>query len=136
MKHRTYSELSRLTTFEERFDYLCLGGVVGDDTFGFDRWLNQEFYSSREWRYVRREVILRDNGCDLGVPGHEIFADLLVHHINPMTVRDVERGEGWILDPEFLITTNRRTHNAIHYGTDNLLPKPYVPRSPGDTTLW
>lgn len=135
MKTRTYSELSRLSTFDERFDYLRLGGLVGADTFGFDRWLNQEFYRSRQWRNAREEVILRDNGCDLGIPGHEIHSELLVHHINPMTVRDIENFERWIIDPEYLITTCRRTHNAIHYGADNP-SRPFVERRPGDTKLW
>lgn len=136
MKTRTYTELSRLETFEERFRYLCVGGVVGEDTFGFDRWLNQEFYTSREWRLARREVILRDHGCDLGIRGLEIVYGLLVHHINPMSVRDVERGESWILDPEFLITTSRTTHNAIHFGTEPPLPRRFVERKAGDTKLW
>lgn len=136
MRSRCYSELRCIDTFEERFEYLSLRGVVGEQTFGFDRWLNQEFYTSREWRLARREVILRDHGCDLGVRGHEIPFGLLVHHMNPLTVRDIEAGEDWIIDPEFLITTNRRTHNAIHYGNADLLPKPVVERRAGDTKLW
>jgi hypothetical protein len=125
-----------LTTLEERFDYLSLQGVVGYKTFGFDRWINQQFYQSREWRRVRDVVIIRDNGCDLGVPGYEIAAGLLVHHINPMTPEDIESGETWILDPEFLITTTQNTHNAIHYGDRSLLPQPPVLRERGDTSLW
>jgi hypothetical protein len=136
MKTRTYTELCRLHTFFERFEYLALRGAVGATTFGFDRWLNQEFYSSHEWQVARRETILRDNGCDLGVEGYEIHTDLLVHHMNPMTVRDIENGESWIIDPEFLITTRHRTHNAIHYGDASLLPRPHVERRPGDTALW
>lgn len=133
---RTYSELVTYDTFEDRFDYLSLGGGVGDATFGFDRWINQAFYASREWKDIRRHVILRDGGCDLGVPGYDIHAELLIHHINPMTSRDIEHSESWILDPEFLITTTHDTHNAIHYGDRSKLRKQYVPRSPGDTRLW
>ena len=136
MKTRTYSELRRLETFEERFDYLVLRGEVGAATFGFDRWINQRFYRSREWQSVRDFVIVRDNGCDLGIPGYEIHARLMVHHMNPVTPEDLERGEAWVLDPEYLITTTHRTHNAIHYGDDSLLVKPPVERRAGDTTLW
>lgn len=133
---KTYSELERIKTFEDRFRYLSLKGVVGQDTFGFDRWLNQSFYKSREWRDVRSYVILRDNGCDLGVSGYEIHAHLLVHHMNPIMAHDIEHGESWIIDPEFLITTSHQTHNAIHYGDEGLLPRGPVVRQPGDTTLW
>lgn len=136
MRIRKYSELRRLETFEERFKYLSLNGVVGRSTFGFDRWLNQEFYTSREWRNSRRETIIRDTGCDLGIEEHEIHHGLLVHHMNPLTVRDIENGESWILDPEFLITTCQKTHNAIHYGDASLLPRPHVQRRPNDTALW
>ncbi len=133
---RTYSALSRLHTFEDRYQYLKLNGVVGESTFGFDRWVNQEFYRSREWKAIRSEVIVRDNGCDLGVPGYEIYRDLLIHHMNPVSMKDIEHGEEWILDPDFLITTSRRTHNAIHYGDESLLPRIPVQRKSGDTTLW
>lgn len=126
----------RFETFEDRFDYLVLHGQVGEQTFGFDRWMNQRFYTSREWRNARAYVIARDDGCDLGVPGYDIHVQLLIHHINPLTPRDLENGEEWILDPEFLITTTKRTHNAIHYGDRSLLPKPFVQRVPGDTRLW
>lgn len=136
LRIRTYSDLRRLQTFEERFRYLVLRGSVGHDTFGFDRWLNQEFYRSREWKSARQAVILRDDGCDLGIPDYEIHHGLLVHHMNPLTVRDIERGASWILDPEYLITTRHRTHNAIHFGDESLLPKPFVERAPGDTRLW
>lgn len=135
-RNRTYRELRRLVTFEERFDYLSLGGEVGAVTFGFDRWINQMFYRSREWLSVREEVILRDNGCDLGVSDYEIAGGLLVHHMNPITPRDLEADADWILDSEFLITTSKRTHNAIHYGDKSLLPQPLVERTPGDTRLW
>lgn len=133
---RRYSELRRFHTFEERFDYLSLGGEVGATTFGFDRWVNQLFYRSREWRLTRDEVIVRDHGCDLGVLGHDLHSDLLVHHMNPLTIEDIENQEEWILDPEYLITTCIRTHNAIHYGDRSLLPQPVIERQPGDTTLW
>lgn len=136
MRSRTYSELRRLATFEERFDYLVLRGEVGQATFGFDRWANQQFYRSRQWKRVRDEVIVRDNGCDLGVLGYDIHANLIVHHMNPITPEDLGNGEDWVLDPEFLITTTHRTHNAIHYGDDSLLVKPPVERRAGDTKLW
>lgn len=135
-KIRSYSQLQRLETFEERFDYLKLGGEVGAVTFGFDRWMNQAFYKSREWRDARNYVITRDGGCDLGVPGHEIFGGLLVHHINPMSAEDLESGDDWIIDPDFLITTCHDTHNAIHYGDSSLLPRGPIVRQPGDTNLW
>lgn len=133
---RRYHELRTRVTLEERFEYLALRGNVGEATFGFDRWINQYFYQSPEWRHARDVVIVRDHGCDLGVFGHEIHVGLLVHHMNPLTPRDIENGEEWILDPEYLITTTHRTHNAIHYGNRNLLPKPMVTRKPGDTRLW
>lgn len=133
---RTYSELRRLETFEERFRYLDLRGQVGAATFGFDRHLNQYFYRSREWKDVRTHVIARDNGCDLGVEGYEIHAELLIHHMNPMGLEELLHREPHILDPEFLITTTHRTHNAIHFGDERLLPKPHVERRRGDTTLW
>lgn len=135
-RNRSYSELRRIKSFEDRFEYLSLGGVVGVHTFGFDRWVNQLFYASAQWHWARDDVIVRDNGCDLGVPGYEIHGDLLVHHMNPIGIEDIENGEEWILDPEFLITTRHRTHNAIHYGDRNLLPQPPVERRPGDTRLW
>lgn len=133
---RSYTELMRMRTFEERFRYLALHGVVGDPTFGFDRHINQNFYSSRQWSQARHHVILRDNGCDLGIDGYEIHGRIVVHHINPMTVGEVVHGETVILDPEFLITTTHRTHNAIHYGDERQLPRPLVERRPGDTKLW
>lgn len=136
MRTRSYSDLRKIPTFEERFAYLSLKGQVGESTFGFDRWMNQGFYTSRQWKQVRNEVILRDDGCDLGVPGYGIHTGVLIHHMNPMTSRDIENGEEWILNPEYLITTSRRTHNAIHYGNEDLLPKPLVDRRPGDTKLW
>lgn len=133
---RRYSELERLETFDERFEYLKLGGGVGRSTFGHDRHVNQQFYASREWHDVRSYVIYRDDGCDLGVPGFEIHVNLLIHHLNSMTVDDILNGEGWILDPEFLITTCKDTHNAIHYGSEPIGPRTVLERSPGDTKLW
>jgi hypothetical protein len=133
---RSYSEVRRLRTFEERFEYLMLRGQVAEKTFGFDRWLNQNFYASREWQTVRDEVIVRDHGCDLGVRGHDIHVGLLVHHINPLTKADILNNEWWILDPDNLITTSHRTHNAIHYGNRNLLPPAVIVRTAGDTRLW
>jgi hypothetical protein len=136
MRTRTYSELRRLGTLEERYKYLALSGEVGRSTFGFDRYLNQQFYTSREWRHIRDQIIVRDNGCDLGVDGHEIHSRLYIHHLNPMTVADIENADSSILDPENLITTCHQTHNAIHYGDERLLPRPLVERKPGDTKLW
>ena len=136
MKNRTYSELRRLETFEERFKYLELKGLIGYVTFGFDRWINQRFYKSPEWQSVRNAVIVRDNGCDLGVPGHEIESGLIVHHVNPLSVNDLTHGEEWVIDPEFLITTSLQTHNAIHYGSKDRLPKGPIERKAGDTKLW
>lgn len=135
-KFRSYSELRQLGTFEDRYHYLRLRGVLGEQTFGFDRWLNQRFYQSQEWKTVRNHVIVRDNGCDLGIFGYEIHSGLLVHHMNPLTKGDLEDGEEWVLDPEFLITTSLQTHNAIHYGDETLLPRGPVERKPGDTRLW
>ena len=133
---RSYSELKRIETFIERFQYLELRGVLGESTFGFDRWVNQRFYKSQEWKSIRDQVIVRDDGCDLGVPGYEIHSGLLVHHMNPLSLKDLADGEDWILDPEFLITTSLKTHNAIHYGDVSQLPRGPVERKTGDTTLW
>jgi hypothetical protein len=133
---KSYSELRRIDTFEERYHYLALRGVVGDSTFGFDRYINQQFYTSRQWRQLRHHIIARDNGCDLGVEGYEIHARLIIHHMNPLTANEIAQGDDDILDPEFLITTTHRTHNAIHYGDERLLPKLHVDRSHGDTKLW
>lgn len=135
-KIRSYRELRRLETFFDRFEYLSLKGTVGQDTFGFDRWINQRFYRSYEWKRARNHVIVRDNGCDLGIEGHEIYTDLLVHHMNPISMQDIQHGEEWILDPNYLITTSLQTHNAIHFGDESLLPRGPIERQPGDTTLW
>lgn len=133
---RRYSELRNITDFEERFRYLSLGGRVGESTFGFDRYLNQKFYTSREWRQIRHHVIARDQGCDLGIAGYEIYSKILIHHMNPITVDEITHGDDSILDPEYLITTTHMTHNAIHYGDEKLLPRLLVERTPGDTKLW
>ena len=136
MMIRSYSELRRIDGFEPRFEYLKLGGEVGKATFGFDRWMNQAFYSSTQWKHIRDHVIARDEGLDLGVPGYEIYDRIYIHHMNPMTPDDIEHGEDSILDPEFLISTTHRTHNAIHYGDARLLIRLPVERRPGDTKLW
>jgi hypothetical protein len=135
-RNRSYSSLRYLNTFEERVDYLRLNGDVGRSTFGFDRHVNQLFYRSFEWKRARSQVILRDNGCDLGVPGYEINGTVLIHHMNPMLLEDILHGESWIFDPEYLISTTQNTHNAIHFGNDILLPKVVTERVPNDTKLW
>ena len=133
---RTYSQLKQLQTFEERYDYLKLGGIVGEDTFGFDRYLNQNFYRSREWKRVRDEVIMRDNGCDLGVDGHEIRGKILIHHMNPITSEDIHRVSDYLLNPEYLICVTHRTHNAIHYGDESLIVTAPIERTQNDTCPW
>jgi hypothetical protein len=133
---RTYTGLLQYHTFEDRFRYLRLRSSVGRSTFGFDRYLNQRFYTSTEWRHVRNQVIARDNGCDLGIEDREIVDRIYIHHMNPMTVEDIEHGNEDILNPDFLISVSHLTHNAIHYGDENLLRKPLVERRPGDTKLW
>ena len=133
---RTYSELSRFRSFKDRFRYLSLGGAVGIETFGFDRYLNQRFYTSWEWKRIRDYVISRDLGCDLGVDGYEIHDKILVHHMNPISESDITHGNEDILNPEFLITTTHRTHNAIHYGDERLINITGDDRYPGDTKLW
>lgn len=136
MKSRTYSELRHIETFQERFRYLALRGKVGKQTFGFNRWMNQDFYTSREWRQARDGIIVRDNGCDLGLEGYEIHKGLYIHHLNPITPEQIDAGEDCLFDPDNLITVTHRTHNAIHYGDENLLPKAPVERRSGDTKLW
>jgi len=136
MRTRSYTELSRLSTFSERFQYLTLRGQVGDITFGSDRWLNQAFYTSTQWRSIRSAVIARDEGCDLGIEGYEIHKGLYIHHMNPITVDDLRHGNEDILDPEYLIVVTHKTHNAIHYGDPNQVPRQLTVRSSGDTKLW
>jgi hypothetical protein len=126
----------RLRSLEERFSYLSLRGAVGGSTFGYDRYLNQQFYNSRQWRQMRDQIIVRDEGCDLGVPGFEIYGKIIIHHMNPMTVEDLVDGDERVLNPEFLVCVTLQTHNAIHYGDASLLPKAFVERRPGDTALW
>jgi hypothetical protein len=133
---KTYRDLRRLNTFEERYEYLRLGGFVGADTFGFDRYLNQEFYKSVLWRKARDIVIARDYGCDLGIEGREIYDRVYVHHMNPMSPEDIKNSNVDILDPDFLICVTHNTHNAIHYGDVERLPKGPIHRRPGDTKLW
>lgn len=134
---RTYSSLSELSDFYQRFNYLKLGGRVGIETFGFDRYLNQAFYRSTEWKRIRDYVILRDNGCDLGVPDRPIFGKILVHHMNPITEFDIiHKCFDLLLDPELLVCTSLETHNAIHYGDETKLETDITVRSPGDTRLW
>lgn len=133
---RTYRELSRLKTFEERYNYLKLAGTIGVTTFGYDRYLNQILYTSREWKKARDIVIVRDEGCDLGMEDYEIQRGIWIHHMNPLTPEDIESGSPDILDPEFLISTSRRTHDAIHYGDISLLPKQHIDRRQNDTCPW
>ena len=134
---KSYSELSQLETFEERFEYLRLDSIVGKDTFGFDRIFNQKFYRSEEWKQVRDFVIVRDNGCDLGIEGHEIFGNrIIIHHMNPISIDDIRHSTRNLLDPEYLITTIHRTHNAIHYGDEDQLIKAPIERVRNDTCPW
>lgn len=133
---RDYSGMRQLQTFEERFEYLSLEGIPGEATFGHARWMNQNFYTSREWKDVRQEVIARDDGCDLGMPGFEIHDRIIIHHIIPMRMEDFEYGNPLMLDPNNLITTTHATHNAIHYGDREQLVIAPIERRPGDTRLW
>lgn len=136
-KVRNIFDLQRLRTFEERYEYLRCGGQVGIDTFGFDRWLNQTFYKSQAWRNARDTVIIRDNGCDLGVPGYEIRGRIYIHHMNPISKEEVLDGHPDIINPNYLICVSFETHQAIHYGDANSLPNnTVIERLPGDTTLW
>ena len=133
---RTYNDLRQCKTFEERFNYLKLKGSVGEETFGFDRWINQQFYRSVEWRRVRNEVILRDNGCDMGDQNHPIKGRIIIHHMNPVKKEDFDQNPEILLDPSQLVCVSHNTHNAIHYGDENLLPKEWSPRQPNDTCPW
>ena len=136
MNIKRYSELILLPTFEERYKYLQLNGAIGNETFGFDRYINQMFYRSQEWKHVRDYVIIRDNGCDLGIEGHEIRGKILIHHMNPIGIKDIQQVNKILLDPEYLITTMLSTHNAIHYGDESLLVKDPIERSKNDTCPW
>ena len=136
MRKRSYRELLQLNSFEERFDYLKLAGEVGNPTFGYDRYFNQQFYHSSEWRRARNRIILRDNGCDLGMPDYEIHGRIYIHHINPITKQDVEDFSDNLFDPDNLICVTFDTHNAIHFGDERTLPKTPTERAPGDTCPW
>lgn len=136
MLSRCYSELQRLGAFEERFEYLHLPAMVGQATFGFERWLNQQLYASKRWKSARDKVIIRDDACDLGMVGYPIGGKLIVHHINPVTQEMIERDDLLLYDPENLICVSHYTHLAIHFGDKSLLPELPVERRPGDTTLW
>ena len=133
---RTYSELIQLPTFEERFNYLRLDGVVGKDTFGFDRYLNQQFYRSSEWKRIRNQVIVRDNGCDLGIDEYEIHGRILIHHMNPISIEDLQHMSDLLMNPEYLICVSHRTHNAIHYGDESLIVTAPIERTQNDTCPW
>ena len=133
---KSYTELSKLKTFEERFNYLKLDGKVGSETFGYDRYLNQIFYKSQKWKQTRDKVIIRDNGCDLGIDGYQINDKIIIHHMNPISLEELESGCNEIYDPEYLICVSDTTHNAIHFGNDNILEKTIIERKPGDTKLW
>ena len=134
--NRRYSELRRIQTFEERYEYLRLYGRVGVDTFGYDRYLNQLLYTSGRWRRTRDGIIVRDNGCDLGVKGHDLYGKIIIHHMNPITVEDVELDREELYDPELLVTTSSNTHQAIHYGDKSLLPSLPIVRRRNDTCPW
>ena len=133
---RTYSELITFDTFEDRYEYLKLNSKVGEDTFGFDRYINQTFYKSNEWRDIRDYVIVRDNGSDLGVDGYEIYGNILIHHMNPITKEDIINRTSYLIDPEYLICTTKNTHNAIHYGDKDLLISSPIIRRKNDTCPW
>lgn len=133
---RTYNELMLLPTFEERFEYLKLSGRVGEETFGFDRWLNQKFYRSTEWKHLRDQVIIRDNGCDLGVEGREIYGKILIHHMNPITKKDILDRTDLLLNPMYLISVTKQTHDAIHYSDESILMNDPIVRSRNDTCPW
>ena len=136
MSTRCYRELSRLKTFEERYEYLRIGGAVGESIFSFERYLNQALYMSKRWKLLRNEIIIRDNACDLGVEGHDIYDKIIIHHMNPITREQIRNPDESLFDPEFLICVSNRTHQAIHYGDASLLPKGPVIRRPNDTCPW
>ena len=136
MNIRTYSELITLSTFEERYKYLQLSSSIGEETFGFDRYLNQNFYRSKEWKRIRDFVIIRDNGCDLGVEDRTIHGKIIIHHMNPIRTKDIQDVSDYLLNPEYLICTTHQTHNAIHYGDENLLVRNPIERIANDTCPW
>ena len=133
---KTYTELIKFNTFEDRFNYLNLNGTIGEETFGFDRWLNQNFYKSQEWRSIRDFVIIRDGGCDMAMEGYEIFGKIYVHHMNPITQSDLIHSTDFLMNPEYLVCVSHSTHNAIHYGDISLLITEPAERKPGDTCPW
>jgi len=133
---RTFSELRKFKTFDDRYKYLKLSGVVGESTFGYDRYLNQVLYHSRKWKQTRNSVIIRDEGCDLGVEDYDIYDKIIIHHMNPITMSDIEYERDILYDPEGLICTSSRTHNAIHFGDESLLVKPLIERTKNDTCPW
>lgn len=135
-KIRCYSELIKIPSFQNRLEYLKLDGQIGEETFGFDRYLNQKFYRSREWKEIRDKIIIRDNGCDLGIRGREIYDRILIHHMNPITAKDIYDKTEYLLNPEYLICTRKLTHDAIHYGADYLLTSEPAIRKPFDTCPW
>lgn len=136
MPNKSYSELIKLETFKERFEYLKVGASVGSETFGSNRYLNQKFYSSYEWRRFRRDIIIRDLGCDLGVPGYQIQGKIYIHHINPITMADVEKRSYALFDPENAICVSFDTHQAIHFGDESLIASDPIKREPNDTCPW
>ena len=133
---KSYDELVQIPTFEERYEYLKLNGRIGEETFGFDRWLNQKFYQSDEWKRIRRDVILRDAGCDLGIKDREIIGRIYIHHMNPITVDDIILHSDYLLNPMYLVCTSKLTHDAIHYGDESLLQEDFKERKPYDTCPW
>ncbi len=136
MSIKTYSELIRLLTFEERLAYLCLNGIVGEETFGFERYLNQAFYKSKKWLTVRSKIIVRDNGCDLGIEGYDIFDKVYIHHLNPINTNDIKNQSAFLLNPEYLICTSKRKHDAIHYGINKLHKNTLKERYKNDMCPW
>lgn len=136
MMIRSYKEMLRLDNFEDRYNYLRLYGIVGKDVFGFDRYINQSFYTSKKWRSIRSEVIIRDDGCDLAIPDREICGTIFIHHLNPISLEMFENDDPLLFDLDNLVCVSRETHQAIHYGDESLLIKDYSPRKPGDTKLW
>lgn len=136
MKTRNYLELSQMKTFEQRYNYLKLNGVVGNTTFGYDRYLNQRLYKSKHWLWTREQVIIRDDGCDLGMPDYKIYDKIIIHHMNPITIEDVEQELDIVFDPWYLICTAHNTHNAIHYGDSSKLSLPFIERKPNDMCPW
>ena len=136
MTIKTYTELSKLKTFEDRFDYLVESGLVGDQTFGGSRFLNQDFYRSKEWKKIRDQVIIRDNGCDLAILDRPINDRIIIHHMIPLRREDILYRTPFLIDPEYMICVSHQTHNALHYGSLNSLPRDYTPRIPNDTCPW